>query len=477
MSDALLDVRDLSVRTLASPHTTLVNEVSFSLHAGEAFTLLGESGSGKSLLAQAIMGNLPNTLQARGVVRVGKREMRAEYAGEQRALWGRELALLPQEPWAALDPTMRALPQVAETYQLVRGYTAQDAAARATSDLERLGLSAHTKKFPHLLSGGMAQRVAFGATVAGGAPILIVDEPTKALDHALRDQIVGLLKDVLAAGGAVFVITHDVSVPRSLGGTVAVMRDAQILEIGQSDTVLQQPAHSYTRALLAAEPERWPITDEASPCRDGDPASREPLLIARALTQRFGEHTLFQNVDVALQRGERVSITGPSGSGKTTLGNVLLGLRTPSAGSVTRARELNPQAFQKLYQDPLAAFAPQLQVRVALRDLMQLHRLRDDAYLPWLEKLGLNEALLDRLPAQVSGGELQRIALARILALQPALIFADEPTSRLDPISQQQTMALLTSSIAEQGGALVLVTHDPFLAQKLTHRRIDIGKT
>ena len=226
MSGLLLDVRELTVQTGAPHAKTLVDAASFSLHAGEVLTLLGESGSGKSLLAQAVMGTLPADLIARGLLRVGGRESRADDPEQRRALWGRQMVLLPQEPWSALDPIMRAHAQVAETHRLVRGLPAALASRQATADLVRLGLGADASKYPFLLSGGMAQRVAFAATTASQAPVLIADEPTKGLDYAMRDQVVELLRSALAAGGALLVITHDVAVPRALGGQVAVMRDA-----------------------------------------------------------------------------------------------------------------------------------------------------------------------------------------------------------------------------------------------------------
>lgn len=475
MTDALLAVRDLAVMTKASPALTLVQEVSFALHAGEVLTLLGESGSGKSLLAQAVMGTLPAGLAARGEVRVGRHASRAAEAQQRRPLWGRELALLPQEPWSALDPTMPAQAQVAETHRLVRGLPAAAAAQQAAADLARLGLAGDGPKYPFQLSGGMAQRVAFAATTAAGAPVLIVDEPTKGLDHALRDQIVALLQGVLAAGGALLVITHDVALPQALGGQLAVMRDAHIVEMGASDQVLRDPASPYTRELLAAEPARWPDPGHAEGSAPSPATSQQPLLAATGLTLRLGERTLFEDLTLSVQAGERVAITGPSGSGKTTLGNLLLGLARPSAGTVVRAPGLGPRACQKLYQDPLAAFAPRLALGTALQDLMRLHRIPPDALSPLLDRLGVSPALLARRPDQVSGGELQRIALARVLLLRPALVFADEPTSRLDPINQKLTIALLLATLAERGGALLLVTHDPVMARKASDRCLAIG--
>jgi peptide/nickel transport system ATP-binding protein len=475
MSDVLLDVRDLAVMTEASPTRTLVDDVSFSLRAGEVLTLLGESGSGKSLLAQAVMGTLPTGLVARGHVRVGGVESRADDPNARRALWGRQLALLPQEPWSALDPTMRAHAQVAETHRLVRGLPAAQASERATADLTRLGLAADGLKYPFLLSGGMAQRVAFAATTAAQAPILIVDEPTKGLDHALRDQVIQLLQGALSAGGALLVITHDVALPRALGGQVAVMREAQVVERGPCLQVLRMPSSAYTRELLAAEPACWPDVPNAGTGAHAGTEDHPPLVEARDIALRWGARTLFDKLTVAVRAGERLAITGPSGSGKTSLGNVLLGLVKPSAGTVRRAPGMGPQGFQKLYQDPLAAFAPRLTLRTAMQDLMRLHGVRSDALPPLLDRLGLSPALLERRPHQVSGGELQRIALARMLLLRPALVFADEPTSRLDPINQKITIALLLSTLAERGGALLLVTHDPVLARKSSDRCLPIG--
>jgi peptide/nickel transport system ATP-binding protein len=476
VSELLLEVRDLAVMRAASPTIALVHEVSFALHAGEVLTVLGESGSGKSLLAQAVMGTLPAGLVARGEVQVGRHASRAADAARRRPLWGRELALLPQEPWSALDPTMRAHAQVAETHRLVRGLPDAAAAQQATADLARLGLANDGRKYPFQLSGGMAQRVAFAATTAAGAPVLIVDEPTKGLDHALRDQIITLLQGVLSAGGALLVITHDVALPQALGGRLAVMRDAQVVELGACAQVLRDPGSPYTRELLEAEPARWPDLHTAMAGSCAPATTEPPLLEARGLTLRFGVRTLFEDLALSVYAGERIAITGPSGSGKTTLGNVLLGLARPTAGTVAHAPGLGPRRFQKLYQDPLAAFAPRLVLRTAFQDLMRLQRIPPEALPMLLERLGLTPALLERRPAQVSGGELQRIALARVLLLRPALVFADEPTSRLDPVNQKRTITLLLSMLAERGGALLLVTHDPVMAHKTSDRCLAIGE-
>jgi peptide/nickel transport system ATP-binding protein len=227
-----LEVCDLRVFAARKPSTVLVRGISFSLESGHCLTLLGESGSGKSLLAQAIMGSLPDGLAASGVVQLGTEMTLAGQPQQRRAWWGRRLALLPQEPWLALDPTMPLQGQVTETYRFVGGLARRQADARTKQDFVRLDLGDAARKYPFMVSGGMAQRAAFAATRAGGAPVLIVDEPTKGLDADLRDEIVSLLHDMLAAGGTVLAITHDVRVAAALNGQVAVMLDGQIVEHG-----------------------------------------------------------------------------------------------------------------------------------------------------------------------------------------------------------------------------------------------------
>ena len=445
--------------------TPLLKGASLRLAAGGALTLLGESGSGKSLLAHAIMGTLAAGLRAEGSVRIGSHRYDAADQQARQALWGREVALLPQEPWLALDPTMRVRQQVAETHALVAGLPKKEAAAAALRDLAQLDMAHAAPLYPHQISGGMAQRVAFLATHAAGARLLIVDEPSKGLDSERRADILAMLRAAQAGGMAVLCITHDVWLARALGGDIAVMLDGDIVEQGEAQAVLARPAHAYTRALLAADPASWPVRT---------PGSAPGSIVARVdkLAKAYGPRALFAGISADIRQGEIVAITGESGAGKTTFGNLLLGLSRPDAGTVTRAAGLPRTAFQKLYQDPAAAFAPGVTVETALRDVVQLHGLAWDAVPPLLARLRLGAHLLARLPSQVSGGELQRFALARVLLLKPALIFADEPTSRLDPITQQETLALLLETASASGCAVLLVTHDAQIARAVAQRQI-----
>lgn len=443
-----------------------VRDVSFSIEPGRPLTLLGESGSGKSLLAQAILGTLAPSLAATGRISVLGNTSEAGDAVVRRGLWGSTLSLLPQEPWLALDPTMRVGRQLAETHYIVGRRPRAEALQRTAEDLSAAGIVTRDP-WPHTLSGGMAQRVAFAISRAGGAPILIVDEPTKGLDAPLRDALIAKLQAILADGGTVLVITHDIHVARSLPGDTAVMLDGRIVEQGATATMLSSPSHEYTRRLLAADPDTWPR-------RSASPADGSPIVTLDRVTKRYGGRTILEQISLDVHAGERMVFAGPSGSGKSTLGNVVLGLVAPDEGQVQRSAKVRPLGFQKLYQDPVAAFPARVTLGTAFADVIALHRLSRAELDRLLDHLGLDGALLRRKPSEVSGGELQRLTLARVLIMKPALVFADEPTSRLDPITQQISLDLLMTAVDETGTALVLVTHDPGIARAANGRTIQL---
>ena len=449
----LLRADEISVRDGA---TVLLRPVSIELHAGEPLVVLGETGSGKSLLAQAIMGTLPSGLAAMGRLALGDRVLNAAEPRDFRRLWGREIALLPQEPWLSLDPLMRTEVQVSETHRLVRGLAPREARERARADLAALGLARAEAKFPHELSGGMAQRVAIAAARAGGARIVIADEPTKGLDAGRRDEVADLLLGELAQGGGLLVITHDLALARRIGGQLLVLRAGEVVETGATAQVLAASRAAYTRELLAADPSRW--ARRRAPQMPG-----APVVTAAGVAMARGGRTLFESVGFKVGPGQIFGVTGPSGCGKSSLGDAVLGLVRPSAGRIGRAAGLPATAFQKLYQDPVAAFPRMRRLGQAIEDVASRHgsgRAEVDAL---MARLGLDGALLDRRPDAVSGGELQRLSLLRILLVRPRFVFADEPTSRLDPITQAQVIRLLCETADRDGCAIMLVSHDAAL--------------
>lgn len=465
----LLEVINLTVR---AGDEVLVNRVSLTLMPGQSLTILGQTGAGKSLLAQAIMGLLPEGLDCEGEVFFdGKNVTRLPPAGRE-ALWGREICLLPQEPWHALDPLMQVVRQVGEVHELVLGRNRDMALNEATEALVGVGLEDASHKYPWELSGGMAQRAAWCAATAAGGKLVLADEPTKGLDARNRDGIARLLRSK-ADSGAVLTITHDVEVARQLGGRIMVMRRGQLIEQGDATTVLKNSQADYTRELIAAAPVNW-LEDEVKPSA---PAPDAPVVLsAERLCKARGGRQLINDVSLQIRQGEIIGITGVSGSGKTTLGDMLLGLLRPDAGDVTRAAGIAKHRYLKLYQDPPTAFAPDVQIAVLFDELMRLHGIPAATLPPLLDQLELSDRLLSRTSSDVSGGELQRLALARALLLEPVFLFADEPVSRLDPITAKIVVRMLINIASQKQCAVMLVSHDPDMVQRTCHRSIDFGR-
>lgn len=468
--DTVLKVEDLGIALLPSARLpegrTLLQGCSFELQAGERLTLVGESGAGKSLLAQAIMGTLPAVMRASGRVQICGRDTRGQRHLTQ-ALWGRHIVMLPQEPWSALNPVMRLGTQVAEAARFAADRRWRDAHDQAQRHLVALGLAQAGRQWLHQVSGGMAQRVGIACASQSDARVLVADEPTKGLDAGACEQVALLLAHAQQQGQALLTITHDLDLALRLGGRVAVMRRGRIVETGEVASVLGAPQHPYTRELVAAQPRHWPRLAASAPAA----RPRSDVIAAQEVSVNFGERRVLQGTSLPIAEGESVAVVGPSGCGKTTLGNVMVGVLAPRQGAVRRRAGVEAWRFQKLYQDPVASFAPQQTVRRGLLDLLKRHRLDAQPIAHWLDRLRLPGELLDRRPDEVSGGELQRLAILRAMLLQPVFVFADEPTSRLDALTQRDTMTALCGAMAESGCAMLLVSHDPDLASRSTHRQ------
>ncbi|MDV6250070.1 ABC transporter ATP-binding protein [Vibrio sp. EA2] len=449
----LIQLTDLSIK---AKDVELLEPLSLKLYQDKPVTILGQTGSGKSLLAQAVIGLLPSSLSQYGTVEVfGKKQ-------DQRSLvklWGSEVTMLPQEPWRALDPLMPAYRQVAEVYECVQGLDEETSFHRAIEDLDNIGLKNSAHKRPGQLSGGMAQRLAVTAATSGGAKLILADEPTKGLDVSRRDDIVRLLIQS-AKGGGLLTITHDIDVARQIGGDIIVMKEGVVVEQGTAEQVLNHPQHEYTQALIGADPKHWNEREKSL-------LSDVPVLKVDNLSVGRGNTVLSQGINFTIHEGEVIGVVGDSGCGKSTLGDTLLGLLPALDGTVMKlAPNTRPYQWLKLFQDPPAAFTSSVTLGVLLDDLVKLHKIDRKRIPPLMEKLKLAPELLERNSTGVSGGELQRFAILRALLLDPVFLFADEPTSRLDPIIAQEVTDLLVDLAKEQGCALLLVSHDPNLIEK-----------
>lgn len=473
MKAPAIEIDRLSIRDAGGQ--ARVRDVSFAVHPSQVLVVIGETGSGKSLIAQALMGILPPGLSAVGTLRLpGRPAVSLSDPGTLAALWAEETMLLPQEPAAALDPTMKVGRQLR---------LPDPRPQRATeSVLASLALDAEVANaYPFALSGGMAQRVLIACVVNSAARLVIADEPTKGLDPMRIERVIALLRRLADQGRALVVITHDLAVARGLPGTVMVLRNGEVVETGTTESVLRAPRHAYTAAWLAADPTAWPA---CRPCLERD----DLVLAAHGLTFAWPRsRPLFRDLDVHVPRGAVLALMGESGSGKTTLGNILLGLRQPDAGEVSwqgadpyrdpRARRRLRQRYQKLHQDPCSALLPHRTIARQLDDLREVKPELDlaTALPPLLDRLKLSPVLLRRYPAEISGGEAQRLAIARLLLLEPDLILADEPTSRLDPIVQRETMLLLRDIVEDRRIGVILISHDRALVNAVADEVVTIG--
>lgn len=446
----------------------LVEPISLTLHKGQNVTILGETGSGKSLLAQAIMGALPDELVAQGDILIENQTLGKQ---QLRAYWGRRMAMLPQEPSRSLNPTMTMLDQVWESLFFVAKKDNHTSKQLAKDKIDRLGLAKSADYYPHELSGGMAQRASFAIATSGGAYIVIADEPTKGLDEANKQAVITLLKNVAKDGGTLLTITHDIDVAKSLSGgandRMLVMKKGKLLEQGNGEQVLNQPTSDYAKQLIAAAPHNWQSQDR-------NVIQDRPLLTVKDLSLARGKRVLFRDLNFSLQKAEVLGVIGGSGIGKSSLGDTLCGLLQPASGSIVWQEKPKSHQVLKLYQDPPAAFASHVPLQTLLNDVIKKHRL-DASRVPYLlEQLKLDERILTRNALNVSGGELQRVAILRALLFNPVLLFADEVTSRLDPITQKETLDLLVTQCKAQDCTLIMVSHDHHIMRHYCHQVIDL---
>jgi peptide/nickel transport system ATP-binding protein len=473
MSPVQLAIQNLTITAPRCVGPALVHDANLAIPRGGSLCVIGETGSGKSLIAQAVMGLLPASLRATGHIWItGRAPLNPQDTKALRALWSDVTSIIPQEPGTAFDPLVRVGAQL--------GGNVRHTPARVEDALASVELPASTMDaYPFQLSGGMAHRVLIAHATLSDASLVIADEPTKGLDGPRIAQVTALLRQSRDSGKTLLVITHDLSVARGLGGMVAVMRDGVIVESGEAAQVLDRPSHAYTQAWLAADPANWPACET---CLHAD----DIVLAAHGLTVGYGTaKPLFRDLDLHVRKAEVLAIVGPSGVGKSTLGNVLLGLLQPHSGEVSwagcdpyrdpaGARRLR-RLYQKLHQDPTTVFTPHRTIGAQLRDVMAEEASGDAArLLILLERLKLRPDLQKRRVGEVSGGEAQRLALARLLLMNPALIVADEPTSRLDPIVQQQTMLLLRDIVVQDGLALVLISHQKDVVKAVADEVVEL---
>jgi peptide/nickel transport system ATP-binding protein len=494
MAGPVLTVHDLRV---ALGDVALVDGVDLELAAGERVGLIGESGSGKSLTALAVMGLLADELEASGSARLEGDELLGVPERTLARLRGDRVSMIFQEPMTALDPLMRVGQQVAEVVRLHRDATRGEARARAAELFMRVGLADPLEKlelYPHQLSGGQRQRVLIAMALACDPAVLIADEPTTALDVTVQAQILDLLGRLVAEqGAALLFITHDLAVIAGLCERVLVMHEGRIVERGATSEVFSAPQHPHTQALLAGT---RALSDAPIRTPGEGPAADRPIVVeARGLVRDYAlprsslrrpppsVHAL-RGVDLTVRQGDRFGIVGESGSGKSTLARLLVALDQPTAGVVLfdgaeisgqnerDLRDLRRRA-QIVFQDPLGSLDPRMRVRELLLEPLRSLALPGDhgaRVRELLELVGLAPEAANRYQHQFSGGQRQRIAIARALAPGPSLLVADEPVSALDVSLRAQILDLLRTLTDELALTLVFISHDLSVVRYLCDR-------
>ncbi|HSV47668.1 MAG TPA: dipeptide ABC transporter ATP-binding protein [Ramlibacter sp.] len=496
----LLDVRDLRV---AFGGKEVVHGIDFSIRDGEKLALVGESGSGKTVTALGLL-RLAQNAQVTGSARLAGGVAGAPGADllqlSERALRGirgRDVAMIFQEPMTALNPLFSVGDQVAEVLQVKQGLTRRQAWQGAIEALAATGIPEPARRadaFPHQLSGGQRQRAMIAMALACRPRLLLADEPTTALDVTLRVQILELLADLQRQTGmAVLMITHDLHLVRRFADRVAVMEDGHIVETGGVNVVFSNPQHAYTRKLIDSRPRR---DEQEAPAPGGEPVMQAaglrvdyavPLPGVRGWFRR-GAFTAVRNAGFAIAPGRTLGVVGESGSGKSTLALAALGL-VPHQGTLdVVGRRWGPDAagnkairrlVQVVFQDPYSSLSPRMTVEEIVGEGLLVHEpgLGRDArrthVVQALSEVGLREAqfpqLLQRYPHEFSGGQRQRLAIARALIVQPQLLVLDEPTSALDVTIQKQVLALLQRLQREKGLSYLLITHDVDVIRAMAH--------
>lgn len=492
MTDHLLEVRDLTV-DFHTAHGTVhaVRNVSWHLDRGETLAILGESGSGKSVSASAIMNliDCPPGEIVSGEILFEGRDVLKMSAEERRRLNGVRIAMIFQDPLSHLNPVYTVGFQIAEM-MTAHGTPKDEARARTLDLLERVGIPDFRNKidaYPHQFSGGQRQRLMIAMALALRPDILIADEPTTALDVTVQAQILELLEELQKETGmGLCLITHDLGVVAEIADRVIVMNSGQIVETGTAADVYRAPTHPYTKKLIAAVPGTGAM---AEPLDTGI----KPILEINNLSKRFGEFVALESASLALLPGESVAIVGESGSGKSTLAKTLLRLEEATSGealyngrdlTTMDARELFElrREIQMVFQDPTQSLNPRMSIYDIISEAFVIH----PEILPkpkWrarvqelLEQVGLSADHMHRHPHQFSGGQRQRIAIARALALEPRIIVCDEAVSALDVSIQAQVIRLLSDLQAKLGLSYLFIAHDLPLVRDFAHRVIVMQK-
>ena len=499
MTDALLKVENVVVDfRIATGTVNAVRGVGYEVARGETLAVVGESGSGKSVTARAIMSMLAENATVGNDTKIifdGK-DISNFSEPQMQGLRGNRISMIFQEPLTSLNPIYKVGDQVAEIIQVHRPMSKKEAYEEAVQLFREVQLpdpEARLNQYPHEMSGGQRQRVMIAMALANKPDLLIADEPTTALDVTVQAEILSLLKSLQKSHKmAVILITHDLTVVEKTPDKVVVMRYGEVVERGTTEGVFANPQHPYTKHLLASEPKGLPdpLAAQATPLMVA-----EDMRVAYRIThggvfsRKRTDIVAVNDVSCTIRRGETLGIVGESGSGKTTLGMAMIRLLDANGGKITfdgqRIDSLNRQAMRPLrpriqvvFQDPFSSLNPRMIIQQIIEEGLIVNGIgnssadRRNLVARALEEVQMPSDAMQRFPHEFSGGQRQRLAIARALAMNPDFILLDEPTSALDLSIQAQIIDLLRDLRAKHDLSYMFISHDLKVVKAICHNVI-----
>lgn len=521
MTEPILSIRDVTV-DIPTRHGLFqpVRNVSYDIRPGEIRGVVGESGAGKSMTGNAVIGLLdPPAFISSGEVWLNGRRIDNLSPEEKRHIRGGEIGMIFQDPLTSLNPLFTIGEQLVETIQLHLNVTAAEARDRALALLDRVSIPNPTERFdqyPHQFSGGMRQRVVIALALCSEPSVIVADEPTTALDVSIQAQVLDLIKELAAERQVgVILVTHDMGVIADTTEQVTVMYNGEVVESGSTDQILGAPTHEYTKSLISAVPRpqvklhRFPqvsyggretafkIDDLARNWEQSKPSTSGKLVEVKNLTKKFIQtasifpsrrsyFTAVDNVSFDIKDGEVFGIVGESGSGKSTVARMIGTLLEVDGGQVffdgeeTTAMDAAGIAryrkqIQMIFQDPFSSLNPRMKVGDIVAEPLVHHKLLpagevEPRVRELLDRVGLSREAYRKYPHEFSGGQRQRISIARALATQPRFLICDEPTSALDVSIQAQILNILKDLQEHLGLTMLFISHDLPVVRQMCDR-------